>query len=111
MSGWDEAAKAAGMGEQRHKDIALLKDLVASDLRDYEWSAFRDMLAALEESGEGTFATLTDAQRAWASEVAERVGCSPDYANLVSSGRVPRGREVPTPPVLQNLPKKPPGRR
>jgi FMN phosphatase YigB (HAD superfamily) len=111
MTTWDEAAAAAGMGEQRGKDLQLLEELVAADLRDYEDAAFRDMLAALEGSGEGTFATLSNAQRAWAYEVAERVGCSPDYVNLVSSGRVPRGREVPTPAVLQNLPKKPPGRR
>ena len=31
--------------------------------------------------------------------------------NLVSSGRVPRGREVETPAVLRVLPLRPPGRR
>lgn len=49
---------------------------------------------------------LTEKQRAWALAVHERV--VPQYANLVSQGLVPRGREVPTPPVLQNLPKRPP---
>jgi hypothetical protein len=32
------------------------------------------------------------------------------YQNLMSSGKAPRGREVPTPAVLLNKPLKPPGR-
>jgi uncharacterized protein YpiB (UPF0302 family) len=35
----------------------------------------------------------------------------PQYENLVSRGLVPRGKEVETPPALQNLPKRPPSRR
>jgi hypothetical protein len=51
---------------------------------------------------------LTSAQRVWVKLVYDRI--VPEYANLVSSGAVPRGREVPTPDVLLNLPKKPPRR-
>jgi hypothetical protein len=51
---------------------------------------------------------LSERQREWAQRVADIPG---EYKNLVSSGQVPRGREVPTPAVLQNRPLKPPGRR
>ncbi len=56
---------------------------------------------------------LSDDQRSWVKSVYERLFDKPVYENLVSSGRAPRGREVPDPPVLQreNLPKKPPTRR
>lgn len=54
---------------------------------------------------------LSDKQRAWVESIYERLFDVPKYENLVSSGKVPRGREVPTPLVLQNLPKRPPPRR
>lgn len=65
---------------------------------------FEDMLARNRP--------LSDAQRGWVKDVYEKVFDDPQYANLASSGRLCRGREVPTPKVLlpQNLPKKPPGR-
>lgn len=53
---------------------------------------------------------LSDKQRAWVRGVYERLFDVPQYENLISSGKAPRGREVPTPSVLQNLPKKPPHR-
>lgn len=53
---------------------------------------------------------LSPKQSEWVGSIYERLFDTPKYENLVSSGRVPRGREVPTPPVLQNLPKRPPGR-
>jgi hypothetical protein len=53
---------------------------------------------------------LTPKQRSWAKGLAERLLDEPAYENLASSGKVYRGREVATPAVLQNLPKKPPGR-
>lgn len=53
---------------------------------------------------------LSDAQRAWARGLTERLFDEPTYENLASTGRVCIGRPVPTPPVLQNLPKAPPGR-
>jgi hypothetical protein len=84
-------------------------------LTDVETEAFAGMRFDLQayggvlgpESASGRrFQQLTDRQRDWAESVHQRI--VPQYANLVSRGLVPRGREVPTPPVLQNLPKKPP---
>jgi hypothetical protein len=57
----------------------------------------------------GKFQMLTTKQREWVTTVHERI--VPAYANLVSRGLVPRGREVETPAVLRNLPKRPPQRR
>jgi hypothetical protein len=54
---------------------------------------------------------LSDKQRAWIYGIHERLFGEPEYQNDWSEGRVPRGREVPTPAVLRNLPKKPPPRR
>lgn len=106
---WDEATRRAGLAH-RDDDLAMLRRLVddyATDLSDLERDAFDDML---EQLTSGAFGVLTAKQRDWAKTVAERVGAV-GYDNLVSSGRVPRGREVPTPAVLQRLPLKPPGRR
>jgi hypothetical protein len=54
---------------------------------------------------------LSDKQRAWARKIAGVGGET--YENLYSAGKVPRGREVPTPAVLrrENLPMRPPGRK
>jgi hypothetical protein len=54
---------------------------------------------------------LSDKQRAWVGAIYEQLFDEPQYLNLASSGKLCRGREVPTPAVLQNLPKKPPRRR
>lgn len=56
------------------------------------------------------FPELTSKQRAWAEREAGE-GSDETYENLWSSGKVPRGREVPLPEVLKVLPKKPPPRR
>lgn len=106
---------------QRDDDLQLLDELLtkhADELTDGETEAFASMrfdlqayggiLGEASESGR-RFRELTDRQRVWAAAVRERF--SPQYKNLVSSGQVPRGREVPTPAVLQDLPKKPPVRR
>jgi len=69
--------------------------------------AFEDMKNRVEKFG----LDLTDKQIAWIRGVHEKLFDVPHYENLVSSGRVPRGKEVPTPPVLQSLPKRPPARR
>jgi len=97
---------------RREDDIKLLKEILELDpsKRDSRHAhaqreVFAEMLAALE-SGERHM--LSEKQREWAQRVADIPG---EYKNLVSEGRVPRGREVPTPPVLQNRPLKPPGRR
>lgn len=104
---WEKAKAKAGFAE-RDADIALLHTLLDdSELRPDEREAFSTMLDELV--GPQGFPCLTPSRRRWAREVAARVRPGA-YENLVSSGRVPRGREVPTPAVLQHLPKKPPGR-
>jgi hypothetical protein len=62
----------------------------------------------LEDLDEGTIRCLSPRRRTWANDALDRF--EPRAANLVSRGLVPRGREVPTPAVLRNLPLKPPGR-
>ena len=74
-------------------DRELLDKLLADDeLTEYERSAF------------GEWRGLMHTPRAWAEEVALRLMPIPADA-------VPRGREVATPDVLKNLPKRPPPRR
>jgi hypothetical protein len=71
-------------------------------------NAFHDMLNRMET---GRLHILSRTQRSYVKDCWERFCGEVEYENLVSSGLVPRGREVPTPAVLQNLPKKPPPRR
>jgi hypothetical protein len=103
---------------QREDDLNALSELLehhADELSEVELEAFNDMRFSLQAYGgtdipsRGKFQMLTTKQREWVTTVHERI--IPAYANLVSRGLVPRGREVPTPPVLQNLPKRPPQRR
>ena len=74
------------------------------ELLERDLAAFIDMREALSS---GARSELSSKQRAW---IKKATGVE-DYKNLYSSGKVPRGREVPLPPALQNLPLKPPGRR
>ena len=84
-------------------DTMLLRALVTeprdADVTDEEFAAFVDMLLYVKSGS-----LLTRKQRAWAEEVARRI-------TPVRAAEAPKGREVPTPAVLQNLPLKPPGRR
>ena len=94
-------------------DLDKLRALVAyadqaADDDEIPWAEpFRDMLSRMDR---GRQRELTLRQREWICEVHEKVLGDPVYLNLVSTGQVPRGREVPTPEVLLNLPKRPPGR-
>ena len=89
---------------RREPDIRMLNELLEnSELREEEREAFLSMKEALDR-----YHQLTDKQRAWAKLRHEAL--HPQYENLVSRGMVPRGREVETPSVLRNLPKRPPGR-
>ena len=90
---------------QREGDLKLLADVLKEEITDYERDAFSDMLDGLNTNR----SVLSDKQRQWAKEVYEKF--VPAYENLVSEGRVPLGKPVPTPAVLLNLPKKPPTRR
>lgn len=90
-------------------DVRRIRRLLESgcDLRENELEAFNGMLGQLEDRDKrGLDPKLTKAQAAWLSDVAAREG-----VDLEPRGPVPRGREVATPPVLQHLPKKPPGFR
>jgi hypothetical protein len=80
-------------------DRALVDKLLADDeLTDQEREAFQRW------RDQGWDLRLTRQQRTWAEEVALRL--MPIPADVV-----PRGREVETPEVLRNLPKRPPPRR
>ena len=103
---------------QREADISMLSELLdrhAEELSETEVEAFADMRFDLQAYGgmeipsKPKYQQLTDKQRTWVTSVHERI--VPQYENLVSRGLVPRGREVETPAVLRNLPKRPPTRR
>ena len=95
---------------KKEEAIRLLKVLLeeySADLTEWEVGAFTDMAANYEDNGHW----LSVVQVNKVKEVYDRV--APQYENLVSSGQVPRGKEVPTPDVLkrENLPLKPPKRK
>jgi hypothetical protein len=85
---------------QRESDLALLRGILSPgnnpEVTPYERGAFEGMVRDLH-----TASRLTDRQRAWANDVAARL-------KPIDVSKVPRGREVATPPALQNLPKSPP---
>jgi hypothetical protein len=88
----------------RVSDMTMLEEILENEITENERAAFQDMLDGLDH-----WQILTDAQRKWAKLVHERF--KPTYENLVSDGRVPRGREVLEPEALRHRPLKPPGRR
>ena len=89
-------------------DKLMLRECVEKG-NDEPWvEPFENMLDDLDAE---KWPALTERQRAWVKGVHEKIcGGTPEYLNLVSSGRVPRGREVPEPEVLKRRPLKPPGR-
>jgi len=91
----------------READLEKLNELVSweNKLLESEYDAFYGMLDTLNKNKN---AALSDKQRAWVDKAYERF--NPKYENLMSAGKAPRGREVETPAVLKNLPKRPPGR-
>jgi hypothetical protein len=97
---------------QREEDLRLLEDLLCNhdhELSPTELEAFAGMRDDLLAYGSGGYRELTEPRRSWLQKTLARV--APQYENLVSRGLVPRGREVPTPAVLQRLPMKPPKKR
>jgi len=103
---------------QREGDLSMLSELLdhhSDELSETEVEAFADMRFSLQAYGgmeipsKPKYQQLTDKQRTWVMSAHERI--VPQYENLVSRGLVPRGREVETPAVLRNLPKRPPTRR
>ena len=93
-----------GLGDQ---DL-LRKAVECSEIKEHEKELFGKWLEELED---GERHVLSMRQRLWANDVIDRD--EPRAENLISSGLVPRGREVPVPEVLrrENLPLKPPGRK
>lgn len=96
--------------DRGNDDLDLLNQVLNVDeLRDEDRDAFTDMKERLKA---GRIEELTDKQRAYVLGVADRHGIVDEASlNLVLRGLVPRGREVPSPPVLLNRPLRPPGRR
>ena len=90
--------------EVRAADVSLIKKLLTFELSDEEHTAFNSMQHQLDRSKK---AVLTDKQRRWANDALEKR--EPQYANLVSSGKVVRGKEVVVNVGLKPL--KPPTRR
>lgn len=94
--------------EQHRRDVSLLKLVLADpDFGGERRAAFDDMLERVETHPTWT---LTEKQRAWAREEADRLGLSEETPSQRNRG-VPRGREVERAAVLRVLPKSPPGRR
>lgn len=85
-------------------DDALLERVVDYVLTERQTEAFAEMRDHVDAGRR-----LSPAQRAWIRSVIK--ANEPTYKNEFSAGLVPRGADVPTPPALQNLPKKPPHRR
>ena len=89
---------------EREQDLELLITLLEQEnLLEKERAAFLSMLEGLTIGSEA-WHQLTAKQRTWVKEAHERF--NPTYVNLVSSGAVPRGREVAS--MVGPLPKKPP---
>jgi hypothetical protein len=88
---------------RQEEEAKLLEEVLALDsLSDANREAFEELRVRLEDGY-----LLTEKQKKWALGLLDK----PVYENLVSSGKVPRGREVITPDVLRHLPLKPPGRK
>lgn len=101
----DDVPAVSHCPTRAQEDVELLRTVLANRLEDEQHEAFSSML---EELVEGRRERLSGKQRSWVRDVLEEH--IPQYENLVSSGKVPRGREVETPPALRNLPKRPPSK-
>jgi hypothetical protein len=94
------------VAEARDLDL-IVRVLEEGDISDAVRAAFEDMQHKVDRW------PLSKKQRDWARAIlnGEKYEPPEEYLNLVSTGKVPIGKPVPTPKVLQNLPKKPPPRR
>lgn len=116
VEGFAQKQSAEG---QVGKDMGMLRDLVGAltevaakggyhgKTAAAHLSAFSDMLDAMENARQQS---LTERQRAYLKRVHKEHCKEERYQNAWSAGRVQRGKEVPLPVVLQNLPKRPPTR-
>lgn len=95
--------------EHLENDLRALKGLLdLEELSEYEREAFDGMLANIMDGGH--YRQLTHPQREWAMARCDALGIVVIEA-AERNKDVPRGREVPTPAILQNLPKTPPRKR
>lgn len=124
----DDFARDDERDQQRERDLHMLGELLrdehapglddrgsAESLSVTESEAFADMRGRLDDwdmrkgSRSKGYQTLTPDQRRWVERVCERLAIDTTPPRLRKP--VPRGREVAIAPVLQHLPKRPPGRR
>lgn len=96
------------MNQKRNAELSDLELLnktldcnVSEEIKEI-FTKMRDTITAGQRYG------LSFRQRQWVLDELEKH--APEYANLVSTGQCPRGREVETPAVLRNLPKRPPSK-
>lgn len=95
----DERLNAASIADEGRKHFS-------SDAAD----SMRDILAKLESSFYEN--GLTKKQLSFVKSVYERTfDMDAEPPVLMSSGKIPRGKDVPTPDVLRNLPLRPPTTR
>jgi len=92
------------------RDLELLSAVLdKDDLSDAVRTSFEDMQTKVDRY------PLSKKQRVWAKAIlaGEKYEPEEECLNLWSGGKVPKGRDVPDPPMLrrENLPMKPPPRR
>ena len=93
--------------KKTQSQIDLLKAVIEDErATEEEILAFTSMMMHVGSKGR----SLSDKQLQWLHSVALRLDIVEPAHNLMSSGVVPRGAEVPTPPILLNRPLKPPGK-
>jgi len=106
MSAKQQAEARGRVRDQVSRDAELVGAVLErEDLEPDARERFTDMLVFLERHG-----PLSPKQREWATAVLEgrRYEAPVEYANLISSGRAPRGREVAM--LVKDHPLKPPRR-
>lgn len=94
--------------EKKKTDFELLRALCDCDaLSNKERDAFESMKARLKDGRQ----ELSSAQRQWVEDAYKKHELDAEESqNLVSTGQVPRGREVKFPFETMPRPLKPPGR-
>lgn len=101
------------MGTPHDDDLTLLRRCLdwaganEDEAEDrFNVGAFRGMLERVQHGR-----ALSHDQRIWVQDVIDKLFGEPVYRNEWSAGQILKGRDVPTPAVLRNLPLKPPTRR
>lgn len=96
------------MSDHRERDLEMLNKLLDDDhineLSESEQEDFAGMRTALQQK---RIWDLSPRQRSWVQDRFEQL--VPEYENLVSAGKVPRGREVEL--MVRDKPLRPPPRR